>query len=117
MALMGPCRVRGNCVHDPLSGPRALTLKRQGVLATPVHASDSCQLRGRAGSVKAVFAGTLTKQLVGCGCPAVADGLDGFWSARTIRQREHGHPPRLNLDNCCSHGGPRDCVFRASRPA
>ena len=81
MALMGPCRVRGNCVHDPLSGPRALTLKRQGVLATRVHASDRCHPRGRAGSVKVVFACTFTKQFGGCGCPAVADGLDGFWPA------------------------------------
>ena len=47
-------------------------------LATRVPASDSRHHLVRAGSVKAVFACTFTRQLDGCGCPAVTDGLDGF---------------------------------------
>ena len=60
---------------------RALTLKRQTVLATRVHASDSCHLLVRAGSVKVVFACTCTTHLDGSGCPAGTDGLDGFCPA------------------------------------
>ncbi len=40
------------------------------VLATRVPASDSCHLLVRAGSVKVVFACTVTRHLDGCGCPA-----------------------------------------------
>lgn len=46
--------------------------------ATRVPAADSCQLLVRAGSVKAVFASTFTRQLGGGGCPTVTDGLDRF---------------------------------------
>jgi len=56
-----------------------LTLKRQPVVATRVPASDSCHLLVRAGSVvKVVFACAFARRLDGCGCPAVADGLDRF---------------------------------------
>jgi hypothetical protein len=43
--------------------------------------SIAAKLLVRAGSVKVVFACTLTRQLDGCGCPAVTDGLDGFCPA------------------------------------
>jgi hypothetical protein len=68
-------------VNDTLLLVRGLTLNRQTAwpLASllPI-AAISCV---RAGSVKVVFACTLTSQLDGCGCPAVTDGLDGFWPA------------------------------------
>jgi hypothetical protein len=51
------------------------------VLVTRVPAPDSCRFQVRAGPVKVVFECTFARQLGGCGCPAVTDGLDGFCPA------------------------------------
>lgn len=60
----------------PLIQPQTLTLDSPWPLVSllPIAAiSWSGQVL-----LKAVFACTFTRQLDGCGCPAVTDGLDGF---------------------------------------
>jgi hypothetical protein len=75
-----PSRGYAHPIENTLTiwGMLALTLKHQTVLTSPVPAPDRCHPRGRTGSVKVVFACTFTRQLGGCGWPAVTDGLDGF---------------------------------------
>jgi hypothetical protein len=99
----GPLWASGRCPQDE-------------ALATLVPASDSCHLLVRAGFVKAVFACTFTRQLEGCGCPAVTTALTGSARSRTILQREQGLPTRVD-ETCCTLSGPRISSFGASRPA
>ena len=73
----------------------------KSVLATRAHAPDRCNLRGRAGSVKVVFACTSTWQLDGCGCPAATDGLDGFCPALDNSAAGAWTPRSWAPGNCC----------------
>src|SRR5579875_328354 len=104
--------------HALCSLTRRLTGWFTTVLAPRAHAPDSCQLRDcRAGSVKAVFACTFTRQLVRCGCPAVTDGLDGFCPPRTISAAGAWTSPRLIPVTAVRQKRPEVRCFRARRPA
>ena len=80
-------------------------------LATRVPAPDRCHLLGRAGSVKAVFACTFTRQSTGAVALRSQTDLTGSAGLGQSRQREQGRRA-LHDETCCMSSGPVSCFSR-----